>query len=202
MPIRFAAISVLVMSLAALVTHAREAPNQTDSFETTEELSQATTAPNSAERENALRPFKQNNYMTLTPTTKINALGNPIYELRLYSDGKLYQTYPTVTGRSDTQTKDRNLAGINAPLPDGIYLVASFTVPGTADEVGDNFLPIEPLFFTNRSELGIHVDPSFEKPNGEDGTSGCIGLTDKSDLDRVLDYVSTYHPEYLEVKIQ
>ncbi|CCI05967.1 hypothetical protein MICAD_1440022 [Microcystis aeruginosa PCC 7941] len=47
-----------------------------------------------------------------------------------------------------------------------------------------------------------HYDPSFEKPNGEDGTSWCIALTNRADLDQVLNYVRTYRPQYLEVNIQ
>jgi hypothetical protein len=33
--------------------------------------------------------------------------------------------------------------------------------------------------------LGIHLDPSFNKANGEDGTYGCIGLTTAADRDKV-----------------
>lgn len=58
------------------------------------------------------------------------------------------------------------------------------------------------LFQTGRSALGIHYDPSFEKKNGEDGTSGCIALKNKSELNKVLNYVRTYRPKYLQVNIQ
>ncbi|MEQ8962106.1 MAG: hypothetical protein RLP02_29970 [Coleofasciculus sp. C2-GNP5-27] len=63
-------------------------------------------------------------------------------------------------------------------------------------------MPIQPLFRTGRSELGIHYDPSFEQNNGEDGTEGCIGLTNEWELDQFLYYVRIYQPEYLEVNIQ
>lgn len=144
----------------------------------------------------------QGSYMTLTPTNTRNTLGNPIYELRLYGNGRLIATYQTVTGRANSQNRNRHQAGTEAPLPDGQYQVASAEVAGTHPEVGGRFLPIEPLFPTGRSALGIHYDPSFQQANGEDGTQGCIALTNKRDLEQVLQYVYTYQPQYLEVKLQ
>lgn len=145
---------------------------------------------------------RASSYMALTPTEKTNKLGNPLYELNLYVNGELFQTYKVVTGRHNTQNRDRNKAGTEAPLPDGKYQVVSSTIPGTHPEVGGRFLPIYPLFPTGRSALGIHYDPSFEEDNGEDGTSGCIALTNKSDFDKVLEYIRIYQPQYLEVSIQ
>ncbi len=144
----------------------------------------------------------QDNYMTLTPTKTRNSMGNPIYELRLYGNGQLIATFQTVTGRANSQNRNRHQAGTEAPLPDGQYQVATAEVAGTHSEVGGRFLPIEPLFPTGRSALGIHYDPSFQKANGEDGTEGCIALTNKRDLDQVLQYVYTYQPQYLEVNLQ
>lgn len=151
---------------------------------------------------NSLEPVRLNSYMTLTPTQTANTLGNPMYTLSLYANGRLLSTYPAVTGQASTQNKNRHQEGTEAPLPDGTYAVASSAIPGTDSEVGERFLPIQPLFPTSRSDLGIHFDQSFEKRNGEDGTHGCIALTDKRNLDQVLDYVRTYQPQYLEVNIQ
>jgi hypothetical protein len=142
------------------------------------------------------------NYLTLTPTETKNRLGNPLYQLSLYVDGQPTKTYYAVTGRRHTQGRDRHVAGTEAPLPDGLYQVANSTTPGTLPEVGGRFLPIQPLFKTGRSALGIHYDPSYEKDNGEDGSSGCIALTSKSDFDQVLNYIRVYHPQRLQVSIQ
>ena len=142
------------------------------------------------------------NYLTLKPTGRTNALGNPLYQLRLYANGQLIGTYTTVSGRAFTQNRNRNRAGTEAPLPNGNYKVSKTSIPGTIAEAGERFLPIQPLFQTGRSALGIHYDPSFEKANGEDGTSGCVALTNKSDLDQVLNYVRTYQPKYFKVNIQ
>lgn len=142
------------------------------------------------------------NYMSLTPTGQVNQLDNPLYKLSLYVNGQLLKNYSTVTGRADSQYQDRHKSGTKAPLPDGNYRVSFVSVAGSHSETGGSFLPIQPLFPTNRSNLGIHYDPSFEKSNGEDGTSGCIALTNKSDFDEVVNYVYTYRPQYLRVEIQ
>ena len=140
------------------------------------------------------------NYMTLTSMGRKNGMGNPVYLLSLYANGQKIGDYPTVTGRADTQNRNRNVSGTEAPLPRGRYSVAGSIVAGTHPEVGGRFLPIYPLFPTGRSALGIHYDPSFNKSNGQDGTAGCIALTNKQDLDRVLDFVRSHPPKYLEVQ--
>lgn len=142
------------------------------------------------------------NYMTLSPTRETNPLGNPLYELRLYANGRPINAYLTVSGRKHTQNRNRNKAGTEAPLPDGKYKVTRLPIAGSIPEAGNLFLPIQPLFSTGRSALGIHYDPSFGKNNGEDGTSGCIALTNKQELNQVLNYVRTYQPQYLEVNIR
>ncbi len=141
------------------------------------------------------------NYMTLTPTGQENQLKNPIYELRLFANGQQVGSFMAVSGRWNTQQKERNRSGTEAPLPDGRYRVAIKTTRGTIAEAGDRFLPIQPLFKTGRTALGIHVDPSFNKSNGEDGTSGCIGLTNREDLSQLLEYVRNHRPQFLQVSI-
>jgi len=141
------------------------------------------------------------NFMILRPTGQTNAQDNPIYKLNLYADGKLVDSFISVSGRTSTQARNRHQSGTEAPLPDGKYTVATSAIPGSIVEAGDHFLPIQPKFQTGRSALGFHVDPSFEKSNGEDGTAGCIGLTNKEDLDKLLSFVATHKPEFLDVKI-
>ncbi|MGD1873031.1 MAG: L,D-transpeptidase [Mastigocoleus sp.] len=140
-------------------------------------------------------------HMTLTKTGAANTLGNPLYELRLYANGQLTGRFITVTGRAYSQDRNRHQSGTKAPLPNGRYSIAAGTVPGTHPEVGDRFLPIQPLFRTARTDLGIHYDPSFERNNGEDGTSGCIALTNREQLSQVLDFVRNYQPQFIEVSI-
>ncbi|MDM9381214.1 L,D-transpeptidase [Chlorogloeopsis sp. ULAP01] len=146
-------------------------------------------------------PISPSSYMKLVPTGKKNALGNPLYQLKMYAKGQPVGTYNTVSGRASSQKRNRNLSGTEAPLPNGKYEVARNYIRGTIPEAGDRFLPIKPKFKTGRTDLGIHYDPSFDKDNGEDGTSGCIALTKRQDLDQVLRYIRTYQPSFLEVTI-
>ncbi|BAY82366.1 hypothetical protein NIES267_18450 [Calothrix parasitica NIES-267] len=141
------------------------------------------------------------NFMTLIPTGQTNTQNNPLYRLSLYADGKLVHSFVSVSGRSITQDRNRHQSGTEAPLPDGKYTVATSAIPGSIAEAGDRFLPIQPKFQTGRSALGFHVDPSFERSNGEDGTAGCIGLTNREDLDKLLNFVATHKPKFLDVKI-
>jgi hypothetical protein len=150
----------------------------------------------------ASAPVGVSSYMLLTPTGMTNAQNNPLYQLSFYANGQLIRAYAAVTGRAYTQTRNRQQAGTQAPLPNGRYRVFKSTIPGTTSEVGGRFLPIQPLFRTGRSGLGIHYDPSFGQGNGEDGTEGCIALTNQWELDELLNYVRIYQPEYLEVNIQ
>ena len=89
-----------------------------------------------------------------------------------------------------------------APLPDGLYKVSDTDIlASNIPEVGKTFIAIYPQFETERSDLGIHQDPSYNKRNGHDGTAGCIGLTTAADRDAVNNFVSKYHPRNLIVKI-
>ncbi len=147
-------------------------------------------------------PKGRSSYMRLEKTGRSNKLGNPLYRLCLYAQGRVLDAYDTVNGRHYTQNRNRHKSGTEAPSPDGTYRVARWIVPGTLPEVGRRFLPIYPRFRTGRTALGIHYDPSFEKRNGEDGTAGCIALTKRSDLDKVLTYHRRYRFRYIYVDIQ
>ena len=132
---------------------------------------------------------------------KTNGQGNPIQELRLYQNGILLERFEAVSGRANSQVRDRNISGLEAPLPNGAYSVARSTVPGTHPEVGGLFLPVHPQFPTGRTYLGLHWDPSFNMANGEDGTSGCIALTNQGDFEKVLQWVKDNQPELLIVNL-
>ena len=136
-----------------------------------------------------------------------NKFNNPIYKLTAYGDKTSSYTFQldAVSGRGFTQTRNRYQSKTEAPLPDGSYSMAARVVMGTIREVGGTMIPIFPKPGFNprmrRSALGIHWDPSFDKDKKEDGTSGCIGLTTKSDYHRVRDFILQHHPRSLEVQI-
>lgn len=133
---------------------------------------------------------------------RTNELGNPLYTLKAYHNGQLIYSFNAVAGRWNTQGRNRHVSGTEAPLPNGNYRVSDRSIPGTIVEVGGLFLPIYPLFQTGRTALGIHYDPSYNLRNGEDGTSGCIGLTNRSDFEQILYFVETYKPQTLIVNLQ
>ena len=140
------------------------------------------------------------------PSYPHNRFNNPIYKLSAYRNNKarIFE-FNAVTGRGFSQARNRYQSNTEAPLPDGSYSVASRVVAGTIREVGGTMVPIFPKPGFNprmrRTALGIHWDPSFDKDRKEDGTSGCIGLTNKNDYHRVRDFVFKYRPRSIEVQI-
>jgi hypothetical protein len=151
---------------------------------------------------NSLPPF-DGNYLRLVrnPRKGTNDVGNPIYTLEAYVNGVKHQSFNAVSGTANSQNRDRDVPNVFAPLPDGIYQVSDRIVPSNIPEVGRTFISIFPQFSTQRQDLGIHLDPSFNKRNGHDGTAGCIGLTKATDRDAVNNFVAKYHPRKLIVKI-
>jgi hypothetical protein len=154
-------------------------------------------------KDKAIEPSPCNTCLLLVKDDrdKTNHLGNPIYKLEAYLNGKRHYSLDAVTGRSYTQNANRNLSGTEAPLPDGNYRISPKIVAGVIPEVGETFIPIYPNFNTGRTDLGIHYDPSFDLDNGEDGTSGCIGLTSKEDRDTIENFILQHQPQKLIVKI-
>jgi hypothetical protein len=147
--------------------------------------------------------------LQLSKSTKINRFGNPIYKLTAYAkvNGQLVSKYTwnTVSGRSNTQQRNRFQSNTHAPLPDGRYQISSRIVRGTLPEVGGTMIPIYPQSGFDRrmrrTDLGIHWDPSYNVDRGEDGTSGCVGLTTRSDYSQFKTFVKKYHPQTLVVDI-
>jgi hypothetical protein len=106
------------------------------------------------------------------------------------------ETLPALTGKSDRQGLNRHIAGNKSPLPPGVYSITISEIygpPFTDPELGQGYwIPIEPLFKTGRSALGIHQDPSWGKLNGESGTSGCIGLRDIEHTGTIVTWIRQY----------
>jgi hypothetical protein len=147
-------------------------------------------------------PFR-GNYLRLVrdPRNRTNDLGNPIHTLEVYRSGIIYQKFKATSGTASSQNRDRSFPDISAPLQDGLYTVSGQIVPDTIPEVGKTFIAVFPRFETARTDLGIHVDPSFNKRNGYDGTAGCIALTNSADRDLVNEFVLKYQPRNLFVSV-
>jgi L,D-transpeptidase catalytic domain len=192
---------------------ASKAPVQTATSQTTssEELptAGAEISKSSVEPTSSNRCKSTNNHLFLGNGTTKNKYGNPIYILHLCVAGKERRSFEIVTGRSFTQLKNRNQSGTHSPLPNGRYRVSNSLTPGMVAEVGrvdglsvrQPFLPISPMFSTGRSALGIHLDPSYNIDPKEDGTSGCIGLTNTADFKSLWANIQNYQIRELQVAI-
>lgn len=147
-------------------------------------------------------PFR-GNYLRLVKDSRnrTNDLGNPIHILEIYHNGKIYQRFDATSGTASSQNRDRSVPDIAAPLQDGSYTVSGQVVPGAIPEVGKTFIAVFPRFETARTDLGIHIDPSFNKRNGFDGTAGCIAMTNSADRDAINEFVVKYQPRNLFVRI-
>ncbi len=150
------------------------------------------------------RPPLSGNYLRLVrdPNRGTNDVGNPLYTLEAYVQGEKYQTFTAVSGTARSQPLNRYRGENSAPLPDGLYNVSSQIVAGTQYEVGKTFIGIYPTFQTGRTDLGIHLDRSFNQPNGYDGTAGCIGITTVAERNAINEFVAKYRPRSLFVKIE
>ncbi len=208
--------SVVATNINSTIAIPNEQPNQSQSIRrrnivvsninaTTLTVSRESSKSTSSSKRIAAvsRPPLSGNYLRLVrdPSKGNNDNGNPIYTLEAYVGGEIYQTFNAVSGVATSQKLDRNRGNNHAPLPDGLYSVSKQIVPGSVPEVGRTFVAIYPQFETGRSDLGIHVDPSFNKQNGSDGTSGCIGLTTSVDRDAINEFILKYHPSKLFVSI-
>lgn len=121
--------------------------------------------------------------MLLSKSDKVNKFGNSIWLLTLPN----CKSFKAVTGRANTQKLDRNQSGNHSPLPPGSYRVGrTHDTKGLNSELGGTwFIDLEPNFKTSRSQLGIHWDPSYERSKVDDGTAGCLALTNSEDLDGI-----------------
>jgi hypothetical protein len=138
------------------------------------------------------------NTLTLVKSDRVNQFGNPIWVLTTPSG----EAFDVVTGRSNTQDLDRDIAGLEAPLPVGTYAIGySHSGPFVSSELGDSwFIDLHPTFMTGRTDLGIHVDPSFNQSELDDGTAGCVGLTSESDLAELIQIIRDQNITQLVVK--
>ena len=141
-------------------------------------------------------------HLVLERTGQVNNYGNPILKVLMFENGNLTGSVKAVSGRGWTQNKPRNVAGTQAPLPDGQYEVSpTVHYLNSNPELGSKFVDIFPLFPTGRTELGFHVDPSFNRDSVKDGTSGCIGIVDSQQRDTLFNFITRTNTQKLFVRI-
>lgn len=145
------------------------------------------------------------NFLTLQRTIEtLPGTKDPVWVLDFVDkSGKIVRTMRVISGRAYRQTENRHTAGNKSPLPVGTYSIDSAGIahaPFSDPELGKGYwVPISPLFTTGRSALGFHQDPSWGKPNGESGTSGCIGLESPEETAILVDWILNNKVKKLKV---
>lgn len=132
--------------------------------------------------------------LTLSRAGIDNKFGNPIWLLSVDLPDGSTEKFTAVTGRAYSQGRDRNVSGLKAPLPAGQYNLGTVHRDGfSSPEIGGYaFIDLNPKFMTGRTDLGIHNDPSFDKDPVEDGTDGCVALTSKEQLVKLVALLKPY----------
>ncbi len=126
--------------------------------------------------------------------------GLRVYQTRLIdSKNKVINTVRGVSGRANKQTPS-HVANSQTPLPFGIY---TFDYPGAVEfkggEFGGVWSPVTPTFSTQRSELGVHYDPSALLQNANSGTAGCFATLTVEERDTMTNFIRAYKPTYFIV---
>jgi hypothetical protein len=139
--------------------------------------------------------------LTLQRTSATGRLGDPIWRLDLSMPDGTSHAFTAVSGRAYAQNRDRNVSGLKAPLPPGLYKLGTIHRSGfSSPEIGGYaFIDLIPQFPTGRSDLGIHNDKSFDLNPGGTGTDGCVGLLDQQQLQQLVKLLSPYPEATLNV---
>lgn len=136
-------------------------------------------------------------------TNSVATTKDPIWVLQLKQGDQVLASLPALSGRANRQQLDRHTSGNKSPLPPGRYAIDRNGIaraPFSDPELGSGYwIPIQPLFRTGRSDLGLHQDPSWGLANGESGTSGCIGLESADATAEVVNWIKHFNIRQLSV---
>jgi Bacterial pre-peptidase C-terminal domain len=137
----------------------------------------------------------------VTNTKRTNADGLSELQVSLVRDGRLIDSIAGVSGQPTKQsfrTAEISKSGSAEPLPEGYWQLGSVEwasgIKGDEskswadppyDGVGPVWVGMSPLYQTERSAIGFHLDNNaYLYP----GTVGCIGLLSKSDLRKFVSW--------------
>lgn len=153
-------------------------------------------------------PYEETNSpprIVVTKTSQtVEQTKDPIWKVQLIQNNVVTDKVEALIGRANRQELNRHTAGNKSPLPRGTYTITRTEISGppfSDPELGRGYwIPVEPIFNTNRSALGIHQDPSWGKLNGESGTSGCIGVRTPEDTTRIVNWIRQYNINEITVE--
>ncbi len=135
-----------------------------------------------------------------TRTNETVAGGLRVYKTILVDrNGNTVNTVRLVSGRIDKQTPS-HVEDSQTPPPFGIY---TFDAPGWVykgedlkAQFGGVWSPITPTFNTERSEIGIHYDPSTFSGNYKVGTAGCFATPTVKEKDIMTKFIQNQKPKH------
>ena len=135
-----------------------------------------------------------------TRTNETVAGGLRVYKTILVDrNGKTVNTVRLISGRINNQTPSHVEDSLTPP-PFGVY---TFDAPGWVykgedlkAQFGGVWSPITPIFNTNRSEIGIHYDPSVFSANYNVGTVGCFATPTVKEKDIMTNFIQTEKPKH------
>jgi Bacterial pre-peptidase C-terminal domain len=140
---------------------------------------------------------KGNYYLKLTRTYSKESNGLEDLNLALMQGNQVVDKVIAVSGQPGKQYFRKagdSISGSMEPLPEGKWSLGSVewasggkgSYSGTWGEgLGPVWVSVNPEMYTQRSEIGIHWDYNASY---SPGTSGCIGITNKSDLQKVVSW--------------
>ncbi|MEM7553366.1 MAG: SH3 domain-containing protein [Cyanobacteria bacterium P01_A01_bin.84] len=126
--------------------------------------------------------------------------GLKVYKTQLINKkGEVIDTVRLISGRVNQQTPS-HIPNTQTPPPFGIY---TFQYPGWVyegkdlkKEFGGVWSPIIPTFKTQRSEIGIHYDPSTFSKTINVGTAGCFATPTVEEKKKMTNFIRTHKPSH------
>ena len=135
--------------------------------------------------------------MKLTRTYRKESNGLEDLNLALMQGNQVVDKVIAVSGQPGKQYFRKagdSISGSMEPLPEGKWSLGGVewasggknSYSGSwGDGLGPVWVSVNPEMYTRRSDIGIHWDYNASY---SPGTSGCIGITNKSDLQKVVSW--------------
>lgn len=135
-------------------------------------------------------------YLRLTKTNRTNANGLTELQLELVQNSKIVDKVVAIAGVPSKQAFRRpyeSRSGSMEPLPEGKWSLGSVEWAGGRNNfssswgegLGPVWVSMEPTMSTSRSAIGLHLDSNASY---SPGTAGCVGVTNKTDLQKVVSW--------------
>lgn len=140
-------------------------------------------------------------YIRVTKTNQYDGTGLMRLNVELLQGNKAIDRVAAVSGQPGKQyfrVGSQSRSGSLEPLPEGKWNLGNLewasgkpgdfsrSWPDRNDGLGPIWVSMTPTFSTTRSAIGFHLDNNANR--GLPGTSGCVGLATKSDLNKFVSW--------------